>query len=316
MSGTRAPRAEAASGYRHEAFLYSGTAEFRTGTMSFIRRAVSAGDPILVVVSKAKIDRLRRELGADAEHVRFADMADVGDNPARIIAAWRAFVQGHAGAAQLWGIGEPIYPGRSPTELAECQLHEGLLNVAFDAATPFWLLCPYDLEALTADSIDEAQRTHPFVAQGDERRRCGTFQPIDIADPFARPVPPRPADAAHMSFETGGLRRMRAFVAEQARRAGLEQEPAAAMMLAVNEIATNSLRHGGGQGELRVWKDERSVVCEVSDQGHITAPLAGRLPPVLSAGDGGGLWLANQLCDLVQIYSSPDGTAIRVYQDL
>ena len=131
----------------------------------------------------------------------FADMADVGDNPARIIAAWQAFVQAHAGAPQLWGIGEPVYPERSPTELAECQLHEALLNVAFDAATPFWLLCPYDLEALTADIIDEAQRTHPFVARGDERQACGTFQPIDVADPFARPAAARPAEAAHMSFE-------------------------------------------------------------------------------------------------------------------
>lgn len=314
MRTTQAPLAETASGYRHEAFLYSGPDEFRTGTMSFIRRAIDAGDPILVVVSEAKIGLLRRELGADAEHVQFADMADVGDNPARIIAAWQAFVQAHAGAPQLWGIGEPVYPERSPTELAECQLHEALLNVAFDASTPFWLLCPYDLDALTTDIIDEAQRTHPFVARDDERRPCGTFQPIDVAHPFARPVPPRPADAAHMSFEPGGLRRMRAFVAGQAGRAGLEREPAAAMVLAVNEVATNSLRHGGGRGELRVWQDGRSVVCEVSDRGHITAPLAGRLPPSLSTGDGGGLWLANQLCDLVQIYSSPDGTAIRVYQ--
>src|ERR1022692_2344284 len=314
MSGTRAPRAEAASGYRHEAFLYSGTAEFRTGTMSFIRRAVSAGDPILVVVSKAKIDRLRRELGADAEHVRFADMADVGDNPARIIAAWRAFVQGHAGAAQLWGIGEPIYPGRSPTELAECQLHEGLLNVAFDAATPFWLLCPYDLEALAAVVIDDAQRTHPFVLRDGERQPCQAFQPVDLADPFARPLSARPADAASMSFESGGLRRGRQFIAEQAEGAGLDQQSAAWMVQAVNEVATNSLQHGGGHGEIRTWIDDRSLVCEVSDLGHITAPLVGRLRPALTSAEG-GLWLANQLCDLVQIHSSPGGTAVRVYWD-
>jgi len=316
MSATQAPLAAAARGYRHEAFLYSGPAEFRTGTMSFIRRAVSAGDPILVVVSRAKVDMLRRELQADAERVSFADMADVGDNPARIIAAWRAFLQAHAGAPQLWGIGEPIYPERSPTELAECQLHEALLNVAFDASTPFWLLCPYDLEALTADVIEEAHRTHPFIARGEDRQACRTFQPIDAADPFDRPLPARPADVAYLPFESGCLRRMRAFVAEHAQRAGLEQEPASAMVMAVNELATNSLRYGGGQGELRAWSDRHSLVCEVSDRGHITAPMAGRLPPVLPAEGGAGLWLANQLCDLVQICSSPDGTAIRVYKDL
>jgi anti-sigma regulatory factor (Ser/Thr protein kinase) len=313
---TRTPPDETVAGYRHEAFLYSGMAEFLSGTLSFIRRAVSAGDPILVVVSREKIGLLRQQLGAEAENVTFADMASVGDNPARIIADWRAFVQDNVGAAQLWGIGEPIYPERSPTELAECQLHEALLNVAFDVATPFWLLCPYNLEALTADVIDEAHRTHPFVARGEERQACGAFRPVDLAGPFDRPLPPRPADADHMSFETGDLRRVRAFVAARAEQAGLDQEAVNAMVLAVNEVATNSLRHGGGRGELRAWTDGRSLVFEVSDQGHITSPLVGRLRPAPEARDGAGLWLANQLCDLVPIYSSARGTAVRVCQNI
>jgi anti-sigma regulatory factor (Ser/Thr protein kinase) len=303
-------------GYRHEAFLYSGMAEFLSGTLPFIRRAVGAGDPILVMVSGVKIGLLRQQLGAEAENVTLADMASVGDNPARIIAAWRAFVQDHAGAAQLWGIGEPIYPERSPTELAECQLHEALLNVAFDVATPFWLLCPYNLEALTADVIDEAHRTHPFVARGGERQACGAFRPVDLADPFDRPVPPRPADADHMSFQTGHLRRVRAFVATRAEQAGLDQKAADAMVLAVNEVATNSLSHGRGRGEVRAWTDGRSLVFEVSDQGHITSPLVGRLRPASEARHGAGLWLANQLCDLVQIYSSARGTTVRVRHNI
>jgi anti-sigma regulatory factor (Ser/Thr protein kinase) len=313
---TRTRPDEIAAGYRHEAFLYSGMAEFLSGTLSFIRPAVSVGDPILVMVSAEKIDLLRQQLGAGADNVTFADMASVGDNPARIIAAWRAFVQDHAGAAQLCGIGEPIYPERSPTELAECQLHEALLNVAFDVATPFWLLCPYNLEALTADVIDEAHRTHPFVVRGEERQACGAFRPVDLADPFDRPVPPRPAGADRMSFQTGDLRRVRVFVATRAEQAGLDQQAAGAMVLAVNEIATNSLSHGGGRGEVRAWTHGRSLVFEVSDQGHITSPLVGRLRPAPEAGDGAGLWLANQLCDLVQIYSSARGTAVRVCHNL
>jgi anti-sigma regulatory factor (Ser/Thr protein kinase) len=313
---TQTPRVEALGGYRHEAFLYSGRAEFVSGTMSFIREAVSVGDPVLVVLSGEKIDLLRRELGAGAEDVSFADMARVGGNPARIIAVWQAFVAAHAGARQLRGIGEPVHPGRSPTELAECQLHEALLNVAFDAATPFWLLCPYDLEALADDVIDEARRTHPFVARGGQRQPGGAFRPIDLADPFDRPVPPRPGDAAAMSFQAGRLRRVRAFVAAQAAHAGLDAESAAAMALAVTEIATNSVRYGGGQGELRAWVQDGSLVCEVSDRGHITSPLVGRVRPVLDGQGGAGLWVANQLCDLVQIFSSSRGTTVRLYQDI
>jgi len=313
---TQAPRDEVVGGYRHEAFLYSGQAEFVSGTISFVRRALSAGDPVLVVVSGEKIGLLRQELGAEAGNVSFADMACVGDNPARIIAVWQAFVVAHAGARQLWGIGEPVHPKRSPTELAECQLHEALLNVAFDAATPFWLLCPYDLEALAADVIDEAQRTHPFIARTDGRRASGAFRLIDLADPFDRPVPARPADAATMSFQIGRLRRVRAFVAAQATHAGLDPESSAAMVLAVTEIATNSLRYGGGHGELCAWVQDGSLVCEVSDRGHITSPLVGRVQPVLDGQGGAGMWVANQLCDLVQIFSSSRGTTVRVSQHI
>jgi anti-sigma regulatory factor (Ser/Thr protein kinase) len=309
----QALRDETAGGYRHEAFLYSGLPEFLSGTTSFIRRAVNARDPVLVVVSSEKVGLLRERLGDESALVDFADMAEVGDNPARIIAAWQDFVAGHPGSGQLWGVGEPVHPDRSPTELAECQLHEALLNVAFDAATRFWLLCPYDLEALADDVINDAQRSHPYIAQGVERRACTTYRPVDLADPFNRPVPPRPAaDVPALSFQSGGLRQVRAFVTDQAGRAGLTAESADAMVLAVSEIAANSIRHGGGHGEVRAWTDDRSLVCEVSDRGHITEPLVGRERPALDAGHGAGLWLANQICDLVQLYSSPHGTTIRL----
>lgn len=76
------------------------------------------------------------------------------------------------------------------------------------------------------------------------------------------------------------------------------------MVAAVHELATNSVRHGGGDGELRIWTDGGSLVCEVSDRGRITAPLAGRLPPDPDAGGGAGRWVVNQLCDLVQVQSA------------
>jgi anti-sigma regulatory factor (Ser/Thr protein kinase) len=167
---------------------------------------------------------------------------------------------------------------------------------------------------LAADVIDEAQRTHPFVARGDQRQASSAFEPIDLADPFDRPLPPPPAKAAPVSFGSGDLRRLRTFVAGHAEQAGLEKDAATGVVLAVSEVASNSIRHGGGNGEVRVWAEGRVLVCEVSDRGHITSPLVGRVRPVPDAGGGAGLWLANQLCDLVQISSSARGTTVRVYQ--
>jgi len=39
------------------------------------------------------------------------------------------------------------------------------------------------------------------------------------------------------------------------------------------------------------------------------------LPPATPAAPATGLWLANQFCDLAQIYSYSGGTAIRLHQN-
>jgi anti-sigma regulatory factor (Ser/Thr protein kinase) len=63
---------------------------------------------------------------------------------------------------------------------------------------------------------------------------------------------------------------------------------------------------------LRLWQQGDAVVCEFTDRGHITDPLAGRRTPSLTSEGGRGLWLANQLCDLVQIRSGGHGTTVRL----
>jgi MEDS: MEthanogen/methylotroph, DcmR Sensory domain len=122
----------------HEALLYAGRDEFVASALSFIREGLEADEPTLVVVDAAKIRTLRSQLNGDGERVLFADMADVGTNPARIIPAWRDFVDEHAvGGRSVSGIGEPIWAGRSASELVECQLHESLLNLAFASGRTF-----------------------------------------------------------------------------------------------------------------------------------------------------------------------------------
>ena len=111
---------------------------------------------------------------------------------------------------------------------------------------------------------------------------------------------------------------MDTFVARHARQAGLGQEATTALLVAVKQITANSDRNAGGEGELRAWADGQALVCEISNHSRLTWPLAGRLPPGVDAGVGAGpgddLWLANQLCDLVQLYSSPGRATIRLHQ--
>ena len=169
--------------FRHEALLYAGPDGFLDGALPFVRAALHAEEPILVMVGPAKIDLLCEALGGDARDIAFADMQEVGANPARIIPAWRDFV--------------------------------------------------------------------------DER--------------------------------------------------------GADLVLAVNEVATNSVLHGGGEGDLLVWIERDAVVCELRDSGRFDHPLAGRVRPEPGRVGGHGLWLANQVCDLVQVRSFPTGTVVRLH---
>jgi anti-sigma regulatory factor (Ser/Thr protein kinase) len=303
------------SGFRHEALLYAGEQEFLDATVPFIRDAIARGEPILVVVEGGKLELLRAQLGDDADGVIFADMDDVGANPGRIIPAWRDFVDEHSAAGRrVRGIGEPIGPDRKPAELAECHRHEALLNVAFEDVEGFWLLCPYDTEALAPEIVEQARYTHPRLAtagaQADSPAWAG---PEQARFPFTEPLPPPAGEPRELRFEVHTLQLLRRFVARLARQAGLAEPSISDLVLATNELATNSVSHGGGHGLLRIWREPDRVICEVGDAGVIDSPLAGRVRPDLEDPGGRGLWLANQVCDLVQVRSFGDGSVVRLH---
>jgi anti-sigma regulatory factor (Ser/Thr protein kinase) len=299
----------------HEAFLYRGSDEFLRGMLEFIRAGIEAGEPVFVVLNAEKIARLQEALGEDADGVLFADMAEVGSNPARIIAAWHDFVDEHgAGGTPVRGIGEPIWAGRSDSELAECHRHESLLNLAFADTPSFRLLCPYDVTALDPAVVEEAARTHPFVSDVESLRESTSYRGLEaISAPFAEALsePPEPAKA--IAFDSDSLGHVRELVAGRAAEAGLSPDRTDALVLAVNEIATNSIRHGGGSGVIRTWDEGSFLLFQVEDAGRIDAPLAGRRQPVLDQPGGRGLWLANQLCDLVQVRTFEDGNVVRIH---
>jgi anti-sigma regulatory factor (Ser/Thr protein kinase) len=301
--------------FRHEALFYAGMADFLAGTVPFVRGGLEAGEPVLVVESAAKIALLKAELGRDADPVLFADMAGVGANPARIIPAWRDFVNKHGGTGRrLRGIGEPIWNGRTPVELIECQRHESLLNTAFATGDPWWLLCPYDTEAMDPAVIDEARRSHPYVTDGQTFRRSNDYRGLDACGaPFDAALPEPPAATHEVAFQADGLVSLRGLVGRYASEAGLTPSRTANFVLAVNEVATNSVLHAGGKGTLRVWRDTGALTCEIRDAGHIANPLVDRERPAPDAAGPRGLWLANQLCDLVQIRTFPTGSVVRLH---
>jgi anti-sigma regulatory factor (Ser/Thr protein kinase) len=292
--------------------------EFLAGTVPFIRDAVTAGEPVLVAVGRDKAQQIKQELNGEAEALQFVEMPRLGRNPARIIPAWREFVGQHlAEGSPVRGIGEPIWPERTPAELVECQRHEWLLNLAFAEAPAWWLLCPYDSERLAPEVLEGAQETHPYVAENGVRHDSASYRdPQVTADPFAGPLPPPGEEPERLVFTLDDLATVRWLVSSRAAKAGLDQTRTEDLLVAVNELATNSLRHAGGGGTVNVWREGDLLFCEVCDAGLLEDPLVGRERPDPSWMEGRGLWLTNQLCDLSQVRSHAGGNVVRVQMSL
>ena len=299
------------SGFHHEAVFYGSDEEYLAGLVPDLREAIDGGGTILAAVAEDKVALLRGALGADAGRVRFTDMERLGRNPACIIPAWREFMATASSGPRL-GIGEPAWPGRSDAELIECRRHESLLNLAFDDGEAWRLLCPYDVRGLSAAVLADARHNHRHV----NRELCGDYLDPSTVLAWDDPLPAPPADPAEIVFTREDLALVRTFVSEHAAGAGFADDRVSDLVLAVNELATNSMRHGGGRGLLSVWRENGTFLCEVHDRGRITDPLAGRELPLDLRGGGRGLWLVNHLCDLVQVRSSEAGNVIRLHMSI
>ena len=183
--------------------------------------------------------------------------------------------------------------------------------MAFADSDGFRLMCPYDEDALDPAVVHEARCSHPLVSHEHGAHASHDFRSSGLLAPFEAPLPPPPAPVEVHSFEIDTLHEVRQIVARAGQRAGLREDRVEDLVLAVNELAANSTLHGRGRGVLRVWRDQDTLVCEVRDRGHIHDPLAGRYKPDAAQSGGWGLWIVNQVCDLVQVRTGADGTVVR-----
>jgi anti-sigma regulatory factor (Ser/Thr protein kinase) len=104
-----------------------------------------------------------------------------------------------------------------------------------------------------------------------------------------------------MRFTGADLPRLRLRVGAAAAAAGLDEIRCEELVLAVYELACNAILHGGGGGSLLLSRVGGSVRCRVSDEGPGFVDSA---PP------GGGLWLARQLTDGIEVDDGADHGAV------
>ena len=309
--GAHAGRAAGYDGLNHRAYLYDDERDYLSCLSEFVQAGLRNAEPVFVAVPGRHAAVLRELLGAESPLLRYGAMTETGRNPARLIPELYAFVAEHPGQRVRY-IGESAWPGRTDAELCEAARHEALLNLAF-ATTSVSIMCPYDIRALAADVVGRVQRTHPAILQGGRTQLATGYAghgvvPAECDDPLPAP----PAYAETLGYETS-LRQARDLVASHGAALGMAAERITNLVIAAGEITANTLRHTSAGGRLWVWHTGEEIICQVQDQGWITDPLAGRQRH--SPEDSGhGLWVVNQMCDLVEIRTSQAaGTIIRLH---
>jgi anti-sigma regulatory factor (Ser/Thr protein kinase) len=161
-----------------------------------------------------------------------------------------------------------------------------------------WLVMVWEAETAQRASAAREALTGPL------RRPCGGAS-----------LPAPPPGAMSYRYITD-LAAVRAVVYRYAIAAGLPESRAIDLVLAVSEVAANTVRHAKSPGSLKIWYDSEEIVCQIQDEGVIADPLVGRRQPSLEAMGGHGLWIVNQVCDEVEMRSDETGTTIRLHMEL
>ncbi|GAA3217378.1 sensor histidine kinase [Actinocorallia longicatena] len=284
----------------HREFGYDRDEDFLEAGALFLGTRVDAGET-LVVISAA--DRF----AALAERVPWPlqclDAREWFDTPARTLSALVGL-----GREKWWPAGgvrvlaEPVWDGRSPAEIREWKRYEALINVVF-AGTPTRMLCAYDRRTVSSGVLDAARRTH----QGEHYTDPVRFSAECDRAPLAAPADP----IASRGFRRGDLAALRDFTGREA--AGLGLTRTFPLVLAVNEVATNIIKHGSGVGSLWVWSDGEQVVCDLIDHEFLLDdPFLGFVPPDPSRTGDAGMWAVRKLCDFVEIRTGSTGTLFRL----
>lgn len=299
-----------AAQFTHSAFVYDSVEDYRDFLERFIREGLEHGDAVAMAARGERISVLREALGTDAARVRFQRTEDWHIRPVHSIGVWARLLRtaNTAGRPSTRLINEIDFSDQTPSWVRA----ESACNASL-AGLNGHLLCPYDRQGLAPELVRVARRTHQVVHDGGWQHSDDYVEPRTLLAAVQEPPFPVTGDPILAVPIAGSVADLRAHLRNRAAaECWLPPDRVEVLILALSELATNGIRHGGAHRELRVWLDPGAVVCEVTDDGpEPPGPLAGYLPPVPGVSGGMGLWLVGQICDALSVTTSGGVTHAR-----
>jgi anti-sigma regulatory factor (Ser/Thr protein kinase) len=316
--GAGAARGEPATGrYIHDALFFDSPGQLTDVAVPFLLDGLAAGEAAVVAAGSPTANLLREAVGGDPR-VHVMERGDVyrARTPTAITTFRRLAEQRAAdGVTRVRVVGEVDF-GPTERDWVEWQRYESVINDAL-AEWPLWGLCVFDTQRLPEPLLETARRTHATVVTVGDRAPNPEF--TDPADYLrSLPIPREPLEDTPPRISVSDVSDfvgLRHAVARELATVPAPRDAVEDFLLAIDEMTSNAMRHGGPPVGLRLWVAADRIVCMISDRGPgWDNPFAGYGPAHgedLSRG-GMGLWLARQLCDHVDISSSGDGAGARV----
>ncbi len=146
----------------HSAFPYRSDDQFRSTMGAFLAEGIERSEALIAVTTAANIELLREHLGRNARSVEFVDASGLYSTPIAALEAYKALSEAklERGAPWVRIVGEPVWTGRSSTEVRLWTRYESLFNLVF-AGSPLTVVCPYDERSVAPEIVRQAQLTHP-----------------------------------------------------------------------------------------------------------------------------------------------------------
>jgi transcriptional regulator with XRE-family HTH domain len=150
---------------KHQVLEYGSDDEYLATAIPFLMEGIARSDSVLTVTAKRHERLVRDVLGNSAQHVEFLDAAEWYSSLRSAAIGYRAFLKERfeRGAPWIRILGEPVWTGRSETQLEDWFRYESIINVAF-ASSPATIVCSYDVRSVPDSVLTNARRTHPEVA--------------------------------------------------------------------------------------------------------------------------------------------------------
>jgi anti-sigma regulatory factor (Ser/Thr protein kinase) len=301
--------------YRHEAMFFASRGALLEASLPWLREGLDAGEVIALACDAENNAALVAAL--DHSAVRVLPQDQMYQKAVDAVAFYHDFVTTAVaeGRPRVRVLGEVAF-GIGAREREEWLRYEAVCNHAL-ASLPLWSVCAYDTAGLPQSLVDTALATHPWLRTADGSAENSDYvAPARLLNGAGAPLPtPNPEAATVDVAGNDDLSDLRQWLRVRLDDVDSTAEVAETVVLAVNEVAGNGLRHGRPPVRVTLWLTPTHVLCDVTDRGPgITDPLAGYTPPnpLRLAEHGAGLWMARRLCDRVTTARGHMGFTIRL----